>query len=75
MPDISMCADDECPSRAKCYRHKASGTKPSSFWQAYSTFWREPDAKQCSAFWPVYPTKRAAVVQSEQDTASPRADD
>ena len=37
MPDISMCADNECPVRTKCYRHQASGTQPSG-WQSYAGF-------------------------------------
>lgn len=53
MPDISMCADDRCPSRTRCYRHADSGTVPSEFRQAYGYF---GDARcgetQCWAFLP-----------------------
>lgn len=73
MPDISMCADDACPSRSKCYRHKASGTVPNLPWQAFGEHQRKPNDERCASFWPVYPTKRAPVVKSEQDTVSPRA--
>jgi hypothetical protein len=51
-PDISMCADDECPSRAKCYRSKASGTKPCEYRQAFADFEREPEDERCGYFWP-----------------------
>jgi hypothetical protein len=60
MPDISMCADDDCPSRAKCYRHKASGTVPHVSWQAFTDFQRPPEADKCLQFWPNF-TGRAAL--------------
>jgi hypothetical protein len=60
MPDISMCADDECPSRAKCYRSKASGTVPSEYQQAFTDFEREPEDERCGDFWPNV-TGRAAL--------------
>jgi hypothetical protein len=53
MPDLSMCYDNDCPARFDCYRHRASGTRPSSFWQAYSVFPREKKAEQCDEFWPL----------------------
>jgi len=31
MPDITMCVNNKCALRKICYRHKDSGTKPSSF--------------------------------------------
>jgi hypothetical protein len=52
MPDISMCADDECPARRKCYRHKASGTVPCEYRQAFADFQRHPEDERCSEFWP-----------------------
>jgi hypothetical protein len=65
-PDISMCADDECPSRAECYRHKASGTKPCEYRQAFADFERQPDRDQCPFFWPVLHTKRNFVVKRDK---------
>ena len=59
-PDISMCADDECPSRAECYRHKASGTVPSEYQQAFTDFQRQPKDQRCPQFWPNV-TGRAAL--------------
>jgi hypothetical protein len=67
MPDISMCADDECPSRTMCYRSKASGTVPSEHQQAFTDFQRQHDRDQCPFFWPVLHTKRNFVVKDEQD--------
>jgi len=52
MPDISMCADDKCPARSRCYRHKASGTVPDQYRQAYGLFERPPDDERCGYFWP-----------------------
>jgi hypothetical protein len=60
-PDISMCADDECPSRAECYRHRASGTKPNLPWQTFMDWKRKPNDERCAEFKPVYPTGRAAL--------------
>ena len=62
MPDISMCADDECPSRAKCYRSKASGTKPDEYRQAFADFEREPDDERCADFWPVARPKKVSLA-------------
>ena len=54
MPDISMCADDDCPTRHKCRRHKASGTVPDQYRQAFANFEREPEDERCGDFWPTY---------------------
>lgn len=51
MPDISMCADDKCPSRAECRRHEASGTRPSEFRQSYAFFKRSPKDRRCEYYW------------------------
>jgi len=63
MPDISMCADDECPSRAECYRSKASGTVPSEHQQAFTDFQRPPANQQCSQFWPVASLREAGLAK------------
>jgi hypothetical protein len=60
MPDIAMCNGDECPARAKCYRHKASGTKPSEYRQAYADFQRPHEYERCHEFWPRLQTYREA---------------
>lgn len=49
MPDISMCSDDNCLVRTRCYRHKDSGTKPNDPWQTYAGF-TASDANGCSDF-------------------------
>lgn len=45
MPDLSMCTQDECPSKSICYRHEA---KP-GMWQYYSVFYPDETGK-CSDF-------------------------
>lgn len=45
MPDISLCRNNECPSRDTCYRYRA---KPSEFMQAYGDF--KPKGEKCEAF-------------------------
>lgn len=46
MPDISKCANKECPLKHDCYRF----TAPSSDYQSYSSF--KPDEKgECKDFW------------------------
>jgi hypothetical protein len=64
MPDISMCADDECPARSRCYRHKASGTVPSEYQQAFTDFQRPPNERQCGHFWPTYVQARDVIVRN-----------
>lgn len=46
MPDISMCANKECPSANKCYRFMV---KPTEYRQAYMEF--KPDSTgKCEAY-------------------------
>jgi hypothetical protein len=47
MPDISMCADDDCPSRLKCYRYVAL---PSDIRQDYADFERQPNQQRCNYY-------------------------
>ena len=35
MPDITMCTNEECPMKHKCYRYTA---KPSEYSQSYGIF-------------------------------------
>ena len=52
MPDISMCRHPDCPARHTCYRHSASGTRPSEFRQSYGDF--RPDLRgRCGYYFPV----------------------
>ena len=46
MPDISMCANFNCPLRKNCYRYRAI---PSDGYQAYADF--TPNGKECDGFW------------------------
>jgi hypothetical protein len=48
MPDISMCSSTTCPSRKKCYRHKAD---PNPLCQSYADFDNtRGDKKKCEYF-------------------------
>jgi hypothetical protein len=47
MPDISMCRNEKCPSKEKCYRYTA---KPNEYGQAYSQFSVNPDHDKCDYF-------------------------
>lgn len=38
MPDISVCVDDACPSKERCFRHEASGTVPDPVWQSWADY-------------------------------------
>ena len=38
MPDISMCANENCGSSKNCYRHTDSGVKPFPNYQSYTDF-------------------------------------
>lgn len=47
MPDISMCENQECPLKEKCYRYTA---KPSPVLQAYGYFKPDEEGK-CYYYW------------------------
>jgi hypothetical protein len=47
MPDITMCASNDCPRKLKCYRHEA---KPGR-WQSMAGFYN-PD-ERCDFFIPI----------------------
>lgn len=68
MPDISMCASVECPSRKSCYRHAESGTKPTEWRQSYMAFKPRKGDGKCLAYMPVYRDRaRAAASESEAE--------
>lgn len=50
MPDISMCDNQECPSRFGCYRFLA---EPDA-WQMYARF-KFDESGKCVHFWPARP--------------------
>jgi hypothetical protein len=52
MPDISMCANGDCPSKNECYRSVA---KPGMY-QSYANFEIEEGETKCEYFWPLYET-------------------
>jgi hypothetical protein len=45
MPDISMCMNDECPSRVSCFRFRA---EPHPYRQAYTDF--KVDGDKCDSY-------------------------
>lgn len=47
MPDISMCKNDKCPSREKCYRYTATP----GMYQAYVEFSPKEGDDKCRYFW------------------------
>lgn len=63
MPDISMCADDQCPSRGTCRRSPDGGAQPTPGWQTWTAFARSPGSSHCPSYYPANsyttPTDRA----------------
>lgn len=49
MPDITMCAQDDCPMMGKCYRHEATPTPGK---QSFAIFAPER-GDYCSMFMPI----------------------
>lgn len=47
MPDISKCANIDCPLKESCYRYKA---KVTTIWQSYTLFEPNKDGKTCNHF-------------------------
>jgi len=45
MPDITMCQDNKCDKRKKCYRYTA---EPSE----YQSYFIEPPKKPCEYYYP-----------------------
>lgn len=66
MPDITMCASDTCHRRTECYRNEASGTKPTSWQQAYFIS-SEIEKDNCEYFSPQHTKK---YVTQEQQNAN-----
>lgn len=53
MPDITMCLSEVCLKATTCYRHEASGKKPSEYRQSWflgSEFWTR---SSCSYYSPI----------------------
>lgn len=46
-PDISMCRNEDCPSKEDCYRFKATP----GFWQSYMLFEFDKDKGKCDSYW------------------------
>jgi hypothetical protein len=66
MSDISMCADNECPSRGECHRWCAW---PDGMRQSYADFERPRGADLCDCYIERYDWDRTAV-QAEADVTA-----
>lgn len=58
MPDISMCANKDCPLKENCYRFTA---KPSEY-QSYVEFQIDDESGECSGFWDNFGYKKEEDV-------------
>lgn len=47
MPDITMCSNDECEKRSKCYRYLATPSVP---YQSISDFPFDRDTEECDYY-------------------------
>lgn len=54
MPDITMCTATTCPSRHICYRHAASGTKPTPYRQSMASFKYDAATGRCDVYSPTW---------------------
>jgi hypothetical protein len=53
MPDITKCANKECPFRMNCFRF----TAVDSYWQSYANFSIDPETGECDDYYPVTPAE------------------
>lgn len=60
MADISMCDNQQCPSKETCYRFKA---KANPFKQVYSNFKPEKGEDKCKYYWDI-----KIKVKEDEDT-------
>ena len=47
MPDITLCVNNKCPLRNKCYRYRAYPDE----WQSFCRFEPEKNNTECRYFW------------------------
>ena len=67
MPDITMCDNEQCPLREKCYRFRAI---PDPYWQSFAHF--EPSTyptpkgtqTECDHFWDISERPQREIKQS-----------
>ena len=53
MPDVTMCCNNDCPFRNRCYRYRAI---PAEFWQSYAEFkpfLHDSGLWDCLHFWEI----------------------
>lgn len=48
MADITMCKEETCPLKMKCFRYRAT---PDPYWQAYFVKEDEPIGEDCDSKW------------------------
>lgn len=48
MPDISKCANEDCPLKNTCYRYTS---KPNELWQSYNNYSYNKEANECKDYW------------------------
>ena len=60
MPDISMCTNEKCPSKEKCYRFMAV---PSDWRQSYSEWKPKEGEDKCDGFWEIQKGQRIITVK------------
>ena len=55
MPDISMCANRDCPSRESCYRYAAEPDHIQAFGDPVNGYFFAPPQGEdrCKFFWPM----------------------
>lgn len=48
MPDISKCANEDCPLKNTCYRYTS---KPNELWQSYNNYSYNKETNECKDYW------------------------
>lgn len=73
MPDITMCLNNQCPSREHCYRYRAV---PSHFTQVYAAFMVVEGRDRCNSYWPMRDDiARRVVTHARSASAKVKAAD
>lgn len=67
MPDISMCMNERCPSKLKCYRFMAT----KSDFQSYMAYKVPAGEDRCGSFRRISPSKRAPRIRQPRTKRSP----
>jgi hypothetical protein len=62
MPDISMCSNENCPSKKKCYRFCAV---PTPFRQSYA-FYEPDESGRCDSFIELTEVRREQIRRAKK---------